>query len=65
MNEKQWLKECRALVTHESVWWIIWAEWDWAEAWATGLSPVQAVQFALLDVLAPEVGAGFVVEERR
>jgi hypothetical protein len=57
MNEEQWLKECKALVRHASVWAIIWNEWDWAEAWATDLSPAQAVRFALLDVLAPEVGA--------
>lgn len=61
---RAWVEECKALVKHEEVWVLI-AGWPWLEAWDTGTSPQQAVHFALLDVLAPEVGAAYTEEARR
>ena len=52
---EEWLDRCKALIPSVFVWELL-GEWDWREAWDTGLSPVQAVHCALLDVLAPTVG---------
>jgi hypothetical protein len=51
-----WMDQCKALVRHEVVWELL-DEWSWLTAWETGWSPAHAVHIALLDVLAPEVGA--------
>jgi hypothetical protein len=55
-----WIDQCKALVPNDQVW-VLLGEWSWLEAWDTGLSPIQAVHFALLDVLAPEVGASYMI----
>jgi len=61
---QEWLGQCKALVRHPQVWAIIENEWSWVEAWDMDLTPGMAVSCALLDVLTPEVGKSFVIEER-
>lgn len=60
-----WVAQCKALVPREEVWAIIYhpsTGWSqWLEAWDSGFTPTQAVGCALLDVLAPEVGAAHVL----
>ncbi len=51
-----WVASCKALVPNEVVWALL-EEWDWLQAWDHGFTPTQSVHTALLDVLAPEVGA--------
>jgi hypothetical protein len=60
---KSWVDQCRALVPNEQVW-VLLAGWSWLEAWDTGVAPALAVRCALLDVLAPEVGANYVIDPR-
>lgn len=55
---QHWIDQCKALVRHSEVWALL-AEWSWLESWDSGLSPMQSVHCALLDVLAPEVGAAW------
>ena len=50
------MDRCKAFVPNEEVWALL-SEWSWLEAWDTGISPMQAVHYALVDVLAPEIGA--------
>lgn len=61
---QDWWDQCKALVPNEDVW-VLLDDWPWLEAWDSGVSPLQAVHFALLDVLAPEVGAAYVIRGNR
>lgn len=55
MKYNEWLDECRSLVISQA--WPLLSAWSWDEAYETDLRPHTAVRLALLDVLAPEVGA--------
>lgn len=59
-----WMDQCKSLVRDDHVWALIShpeTGWQWLEAWDSGLTPTQSVGCALLDVLAPEVGASHVL----
>lgn len=59
-----WMAQCKALVKHPQVWSLIEDEWPWLESWDSGLTPVQSVGCALLDVLAPEVAMFHMINPR-
>jgi hypothetical protein len=48
------MEKCRSLVDPQA--WPLLGGWSWDEAYLTDVPPHTAVRFALLDVLAPEVG---------
>lgn len=52
--QEVWMEKCRSLVDPQA--WPLLGGWSWDEAYLTDVPPHTAVRFALLDVLAPEVG---------